>query len=149
MLFQNFPKPTHNTTTLLKLEIFFHVLVYSCQPIVASVRFKVPQVVVSSQSAVLSKIWTNWFNRANDWIGAISNSALLQRLFARVTIRTWQRPETALEKSLAPRVGNQWWGRQMLAVFSGYWIAECNSLLRSALKTNTEMSHPLFVLMQL
>ena len=46
--------------------------------------------------------------------------------------------------------GNQWWGRQMLAVFSGYWIAKCNSLfLRSALKTNTEMSHPLFVLMQL
>ena len=33
-----------------------------------------------------------------------SNSALLQRLFARVTIKTWQKPETALEESLAPRV---------------------------------------------
>ena len=35
--------------------IFFQVLVYSCRPIVASVR----QVVVRSQSAVLSKIWAN------------------------------------------------------------------------------------------
>ena len=33
-----------------------------------------------------------------------SNSALLQRLFPRVTIKTWQKPETALENSLAPRV---------------------------------------------
>ena len=38
------------STTTAKLEIFFHVLVYSCQPIVASVRFKVPQAVVRSQS---------------------------------------------------------------------------------------------------
>ena len=30
------------------------MLVYSCQPIVASVRFKVPQVVVRSQTAVVS-----------------------------------------------------------------------------------------------
>ena len=28
----------------------------------------------------------------------------VQKLFARVTIKTWQKPETALEKSLAPRV---------------------------------------------
>ena len=51
----------HNTSreSTAKLEIFFHVLVYSCQPIVASVRFKVPQEVVRSQSAVVSKIWTN------------------------------------------------------------------------------------------
>ena len=41
-----------------QLEKFFHVLVYSCQPIEASVRFKVPQVVVRSQSAVLSKSGT-------------------------------------------------------------------------------------------
>ena len=27
-----------------------------------------------------------------------------EKLFARVTIKTWQKPETALEKSLAPRV---------------------------------------------
>ena len=68
MLFQNFPKPPsrHNTAcrytyvmSTAQLEIFFHVLIYSCQPIVASVRFKVPQVVVWSQSAVVSKIWTN------------------------------------------------------------------------------------------
>ena len=33
-----------------QLEIFFHVLVYSCQPIVASVRFRVPQEVVRQLS---------------------------------------------------------------------------------------------------
>ena len=59
--------------------IFFHVLVYSCRPIVASV----PQVVVRSQSAVLSKIWTNWSNRANDWFGAIKGMALWSRGFSR------------------------------------------------------------------
>ena len=97
---QHFSQVRLYVMSTAQLEIFFHVLVYSCQPIVASVRFKVPQVVVSSQSAVLSKIWTNWFNRANDWIGAIKAIAL-QRLFARVTIKTWQKPETALEKSQA------------------------------------------------
>ena len=91
MLFQNFPKPPSrdNTscrytyvTSTAQLKIFFHVLVYSCQPIVASVRFKVPQVVVRSQSAVVSKIWTNSFNRANDWIGAIKAIALCSRGFS-------------------------------------------------------------------
>ena len=65
-----------------QLEILFHVLVYSCQPIVASVTFKVPQVFVVSQSAILSKIWTNWFNRANDWIGAIKAIGLYSRGFS-------------------------------------------------------------------
>ena len=50
MPFQNFLKPPsqHNAScrytyvmSTAQLEIFFHVLVYSCQPIVASVRFKV------------------------------------------------------------------------------------------------------------
>ena len=31
-----------------------------------------------------------------------------EKLFARVTIKTWQKPETALEKSLAPRVPFEW-----------------------------------------
>ena len=66
-----------------ELEIFFHVLVYSSRSIVASVRFKVSQAVVRSQSAVVSKIWTNWFNRANDWIGAIKAIALCSRGFPR------------------------------------------------------------------
>ena len=30
-----------------------------------------------------------------------------KKLFARVTIKTWQKPETALEKTLAPRVERQ------------------------------------------
>ena len=34
-----------------------------------------------------------------------SRAAKLRELFARVTIKTWQKPETALGKSLAPRVG--------------------------------------------
>ena len=83
--FRTLQRRHHNTSreSTAKLEIFFHVLVYSCQPIVASVRFKVPQEVVRSQSAVVSKIWTNCFNRTNDWIGAIKAIALCSRGFSR------------------------------------------------------------------
>ena len=38
-----------------------------------------------------------------------------EKLFARVTIKTWQKPETALEKSLAPRVR---WGNPPLLIWS-------------------------------
>ena len=31
-----------------------------------------------------------------------------EKLFARITIKTWQKPETVLEKSLAPRVSKVW-----------------------------------------
>ena len=51
MLFQNLPKPPSQHFSrehLRHVNIFFHVLVYSCQPIVASVGFKVPQAVVRS-----------------------------------------------------------------------------------------------------
>ena len=88
--FKTFRSRLHNTSrrytyvmSRAQLEIFFHVLVYSCQPIVVSVRFKVPQAVVRSQSAVMSKIWTDWFNRANIWIGAIKAMALCSRGFSR------------------------------------------------------------------
>ena len=57
--FKTFRSRHHNTSrrytyvmSTTQLEIFFHVLVYSCQSIVAFVRFKVPLVVVRSQSAV-------------------------------------------------------------------------------------------------
>ena len=53
-------------------EIFFHVVSYSW-----SFRFKVPQVVNMSQSAFVFKTWTNQFNRACDWLGAIKRISAL------------------------------------------------------------------------
>ena len=50
---------------------------HSCQPIVASVRFKVPLVVVRRQSAVVSKIWTKPRDLTATGNGAWKVSSLL------------------------------------------------------------------------
>ena len=46
-----------------------------------------------------------WYKRCCNWLGAIKGTALWSRGFSRGSLfRTWPKPETAHEKSLAPRV---------------------------------------------
>ena len=46
-----------------------------------------------------------WYKRCCNWLGAMKGMALWSRGFSRGSLfRTWPKPETAHEKSLAPRV---------------------------------------------
>ena len=51
---------------------------------------------------------TRGFSRVRREFSVLAEGRNHERLFARVTIKTWQKPETALEKSLAPRVTVLW-----------------------------------------
>ena len=88
MVFQNFPKPLS--------QHFWQVHLRHVNNTVGNILLRAGRFFSANCSVC-------WFNRANDWIGAIKAIAL-QRLFARVTIKTRQKPETAQDKSLAHRV---------------------------------------------
>ena len=52
----------------------------------------------------LPEVFLAWGGNFRCWPSVVRRSREKNALFARVTIKTWQKPETALEKSLAPRV---------------------------------------------
>ena len=52
-----------------------------------------------------SRFWMFWYKRGCKWLCAIKGMALRSRGFSRGSLfKTWPKPETAHEKSLAPRV---------------------------------------------
>ena len=70
-------------------------------------------IVIQSEHLKLSisprnqsaKFWMFWYKRGCNWLGAIKGMALWSRGFSRGSLfKTWPKPETAHEKSLAPRV---------------------------------------------
>ena len=69
-------------------------------------------IVIQSEHLKLSisprnqsaKFWMFWYKRGCNWLGAIKGMALWSRGFSRGSLfKTWPKPETAHEKSLAPR----------------------------------------------
>ena len=61
-----------------------------------------------SSFRMANTLGTRGFSRVRrEFLVLAEGEAARKKLFARVTIKTWPKPETALEKSLAPRVDAQ------------------------------------------
>ena len=72
-----------------------------CNPIRAFETFDISKEPISKTS----RFWMFWYKRGCNWLGAIKGMALWSRGFSRGSLfKTWPKPETAHEKSLAPRV---------------------------------------------
>ena len=72
-----------------------------CNPIRAFEIFDISKEPISKTSIFCMF----WYKRCCNWLGAMKGMALWSRGFSRGSLfRTWPKPETAHEKSLAPRV---------------------------------------------
>ena len=116
-------------------QIFFPVLSHSARSLCESWLGPVPfsfLKLTNNWVPLVPEVFLACGGNFGGWPKVDTSSAVGRRLekkrFARVTIKTWQKMETALEKSLAPRVITEWHGRNSVLYFSMQFFFLCSLL---------------------